>query len=124
MSSASIYIFLLFLITLLVWYYSLPSGIPWTCTSIPIVGSALAYAADPVRFLQDQRGKLGDVFRVDLLVVRVTVLLSPSVRLHSKSQICRMLTRLWWCSGTDGSFMNHPKNTSHSGKRSYVCTLV
>lgn len=89
-SLAAMYIVLL-VIPLVAWFYLHPSAIAWTRTSIPIVGSALAYAADPVAFLLDQREQLGDVFRVDLLVVRVTVLLGPSVRLDFKFQISRML---------------------------------
>lgn len=56
------------------------TAIPWTTTDVPLLGSAQSYAADPVRFLLEQKAKLGDIFRVDLLVLRVTFLIGPKVR--------------------------------------------
>ncbi|KAJ9101097.1 hypothetical protein QFC21_003315 [Naganishia friedmannii] len=51
------------------------NAIPWAKTSIPFLGGAVEYGTDPVKFLVEQRKKVGDVFRVNLIVMKVTFVL-------------------------------------------------
>lgn len=69
--------------TLLFWQFLQSSGrrntIPWAKTSIPFLGGAVEYGTDPVKFLVEQRRKVGDVFRVNLVVMKITFVLGAKV---------------------------------------------
>lgn len=52
---------------------------PWAKSAHPLLGHVPRYAADPIRFLCEQRKLLGDVFRVDLLVLKITFVISSDV---------------------------------------------
>ncbi|KAJ9108613.1 hypothetical protein QFC19_002331 [Naganishia cerealis] len=51
------------------------NSVPWAKTSIPFLGGAIQYGTDPVKFLIEQRRKVGDVFRVNLVVMKITFVL-------------------------------------------------
>jgi sterol 14-demethylase len=53
--------------------------VPWAETSIPFFGGVVGYGEDPVRFLVEQRKKVGDVFRVNLLVMKITFVIGSKV---------------------------------------------
>jgi sterol 14-demethylase len=78
---ASLFILAVFVVVIWLGYRgrSSKTTIPWTSTDLPFLGSAQSYTKDPVRFLLEQKAKLGDIFRVDLLVLRVTFLIGPKV---------------------------------------------
>lgn len=58
---------------------------PWAKSSIPYVGNVLEYGADPVKFLLRQKESLGDVFRVNLVIMSITFCIGPRV---SDDQLC------------------------------------
>lgn len=55
-------------------------AIPWAKSTIPILGNALEYGSDPLRFLLKQKQTVGEVFRVNLLLMKVTFVIGPRVR--------------------------------------------
>ncbi|KAJ3043403.1 hypothetical protein HDV00_005101 [Rhizophlyctis rosea] len=55
-------------------------GIPEAKGSIPIVGAAIGFGQNPRKFLETQRAKLGDVFRVNLLAIKPIFILDPKQR--------------------------------------------
>lgn len=55
------------------------NAIPWAKTSIPFLGGAVEYGTDPVKFLVEQRRKVGDVVRVNLIVMKITFVLGAKV---------------------------------------------
>ncbi len=66
--------------------------VPWAKTSIPFLGGVMAYGEDPVSFLVEQRKKVGDVFRVNLLVIKMTFVIGSNVSTDWKAASTRMLT--------------------------------
>ena len=55
---------------------SIPS-IPNASSTLSVLGNSLSFAKDPVAFLQSQRDRLGDVFLVDLMMLRIVFFLGP-----------------------------------------------
>jgi hypothetical protein len=55
------------------------TAVPWAKSAIPFVGNVLEYGADPVKFLLRQRELLGDVFRVNLVIMSITFCIGPQV---------------------------------------------
>ena len=62
-------------------YYLLKSpsipGIPNATPALPLIGNAISYGVDPVKFLISQRAKHGDVVYVNLAVLRAVFFLGP-----------------------------------------------
>ena len=63
----------------LVLYFVRPSrsSIPNATPQLPLTGNAVSYGIDPVKFLAGQRARHGDVFRVNLVIIRIVFLLGP-----------------------------------------------
>lgn len=55
---------------------SIPS-IPNATPALPILGNAIPYRNDPVGYLQSQRALHGDIFHVNLIVLRIVFFLGP-----------------------------------------------
>jgi sterol 14alpha-demethylase len=55
------------------------TNVPWAKTSIPFLGGAIGYGKHPVNFLVEQRQKVGDVFRINLLVMKMTFVIGSKV---------------------------------------------
>lgn len=53
--------------------------IPWAKSSIPFLGNAIEWGADPLQFLLKQKNLLGDVFRVNLVLIKITFVIGPRV---------------------------------------------
>lgn len=56
--------------------------IPWAKTSIPYIGRlghVIEFARDPPSFLLKQRGLVGEVFRLDLILMNITFLVGAHV---------------------------------------------
>jgi sterol 14-demethylase len=69
----------LLLVPLLYWFLKTPSIalIPTATPHIPLIGNSVSFGIDPVKFLLNQRAKHGDIFLVDLAVIRVVFFLGP-----------------------------------------------
>ncbi|KAJ3057501.1 hypothetical protein HK097_004022 [Rhizophlyctis rosea] len=69
-------------LALLSWKYlfSTTDGIPEAKGSIPVVGAAVGFGSNPRKFLEEQRRKLGEVFRVNLLAIKPIFILDPKER--------------------------------------------
>jgi len=69
----------LLLIPLLYWFLRTPSipSIPTATPHIPLIGNSVSFGIDPVKFLLNQRAKHGDVFLVNLAVIRIVFFLGP-----------------------------------------------
>ena len=52
-------------------------GYPVATTSIPVVGAAIAFGSRGLEFLREKHKQLGNVFVVDLLVLRFHFVLGP-----------------------------------------------
>jgi len=63
----------------LVYYFRKPSvqGIPNASPWYPLIGNSAHWGMDPIKFLLEQRAKLGNVFLVDLAVIRIVFFLGP-----------------------------------------------
>jgi len=63
----------------LVYYFRKPSvrGISNASPWYPLIGNSAHWGMDPIKFLLEQRAKLGNVFLVDLAVIRVVFFLGP-----------------------------------------------
>jgi sterol 14-demethylase len=68
------------------------SAIPWAKSTIPILGNALEWGADPLQFLLKQKKLVGEVFRVNLLLLKVTVVVGPRVSESSVSSPLQILS--------------------------------
>jgi hypothetical protein len=101
--------------------------VPWAETSIPFLGGVVDYGEDPVRFLVEQRKKVGDVFRVNLLVMKITFVIGSevSVRRGTWPNCERPRNQLRGCaSGTSGCYGRRTRRMSVSGMPSWPCTLA
>src|SRR2546430_14090828 len=72
---------LAFLVLLPILYYfltptSLP-GIPNATPNLPIIGNAIHFGLNPVNFLKTQRARHGDVFLVNLAIIKIIFFLGP-----------------------------------------------
>ncbi|KAJ9096741.1 hypothetical protein QFC21_005011 [Naganishia friedmannii] len=55
---------------------SAPTNVaPWATSAHPLLGHLPAYSPDPVKFLTEQKALVGDVFRVNFVVMKITVLI-------------------------------------------------
>src|SRR5579862_6881492 len=72
---------LVFLLLLpLLYYFLTPSsltGIPNATPCLPIVGNAIHFGINPVKFLKTQRARHGDVFLVNLAIIKIIFFLGP-----------------------------------------------
>jgi hypothetical protein len=70
---------LLFLLPLLYYFFRPPSisTIPTATPHFPLVGNAISYGLNPIKFLQSQRSRHGDVVLVNLAVIKMVFLLGP-----------------------------------------------
>jgi len=55
---------------------SIPS-VPNATPSLPLIGNAISYGIDPIKFLTSQRAQHGDIFLVDLAIIRIVFFLGP-----------------------------------------------
>lgn len=91
---------------------------PWAKSSIPYIGNVLEYGADPVKFLLRQKELLGDVFRVNMVIMTITFCIGPRV---SDDHLCIALAK-WHTnpnldsSGIAGCSMRQRKKSSVSTK--------
>lgn len=69
----------LLLIPLFYWLLKTPSipSIPTATPHIPLIGNSVSFGIDPVQFLLNQRAKHGDIFLVNLAILRVVFFLGP-----------------------------------------------
>jgi hypothetical protein len=63
-------------------------SIPWARSSIPLIGNAIEWGADPLQFLLKQKDLVGDVFRVNLVLIKITFVIGSRV---SRAQYVRRL---------------------------------
>ncbi|KAJ9096742.1 hypothetical protein QFC21_005012 [Naganishia friedmannii] len=63
------------IVTRLCWIRKPANVAPWAKSRHYLLGHLLAYIPDPVKFLGEQRRLVGDVIRVDLLIMKVTFLI-------------------------------------------------
>lgn len=91
-----------------------PTPVPWANSSIPLIGNVLEYGADPVKFLLKQKELLGDVFRVNLVIMSITFCIGPQVS-SDRHAWERVPSHEPPCSGTDGC-------TMRLRKKNLVCT--
>ena len=64
---------------LLYWLCRTPSihSIPTATPHIPLIGNSISFGIDPVKFLINQRAKHGDIFLVNLVIIRIVFFLGP-----------------------------------------------
>jgi|SRR5579862_7808554 len=55
---------------------SIPS-IPNATPNLPLIGNALSYGIDPIKFLSSQKARHGDIFLVNLAIIRIVFFLGP-----------------------------------------------
>ena len=69
----------LLLLPLAYWLGKTPSipAIPTATPHIPIIGNSVSFGLDPVKFLVTQRAKHGDIFFVNLVIIRIVFFLGP-----------------------------------------------
>ena len=70
---------LLLLIPVLYYLLKPPSvtSIPTATPYIPLIGNAISFGRDPIKFLIAQRARHGDIFLVNLVVIRIAFVLGP-----------------------------------------------
>ena len=70
---------LVVLLPLLYYLLKPPSipGIPNATPMLPLIGNAIHFGIDPVTFLVNQRATHGDVFLVNLGIIRIVFFLGP-----------------------------------------------
>lgn len=70
---------LLLLLPLLYYLLKPPSipGIPNATPMLPLIGNAIHFGMDPVKFLVNQRERHGNVFLVNLAIIRIVFFLGP-----------------------------------------------
>lgn len=57
--------------------HSIPS-IPNATPNLPFIGNSIFFGIDPVKFLLAQRARFGDVFLVNLCIIRIVFFLGPA----------------------------------------------
>ena len=69
----------LLLLPLLYWLLKTPSipSIPTATPHIPLIGNSVSFGLDPVQFLLNQRAKHGDIFLVNLAIIKIVFFLGP-----------------------------------------------
>lgn len=80
MDITSMLIVILLLLIPILYYLLKPPCIPSIPTAtphIPVIGNAVSFGLDPVKFLLDQQTRHGDIFLVDLAVIRIVFFLGP-----------------------------------------------
>lgn len=82
MSPLTLTLLLVSLIVLLIRAIRPPLKVPYATASIPIVGPAIRFGINPVRYLQEQRKIHGDIFCVDLLIIRITFNISTAANVQ------------------------------------------
>src|SRR5271169_453655 len=67
------------LVPILYYFIRTPSiaSVPNASPHYPLIGNSVSYGMDPIKFLLDQRARHGDVFLVDLVVIRIVFFLGP-----------------------------------------------
>lgn len=70
---------LLLLIPVLYYLLKPPSvtSIPTATPHIPLIGNAISFGLDPVKFLITQRARHGDIVLVNLAAIRIVFVLGP-----------------------------------------------
>src|SRR5271169_669772 len=70
---------LLLLIPVLYYLLKPPSvtSIPTATPHVPLIGNAISFGLDPVKFLIAQRARHGNIFLVNLAVLRIVFVLGP-----------------------------------------------
>src|SRR5271167_2058306 len=81
MTTTTLPTLILALLLLALTYYllapaSLP-GIPNATPCLPIVGNAIHFGIDPVKFLKTQRARHGDIVLVNLAIIKIIFFLGP-----------------------------------------------
>jgi hypothetical protein len=80
MDKTSVLIALVLLLIPVLYYLLKPPHIPSIPTAtphIPIIGNSVSFGLDPVKFLLAQRARHGDIFLVNLVVIRIVFFLGP-----------------------------------------------
>lgn len=64
---------------IMVWFWTPPKvgTIPTASGHLPLLGNSISYGIDPIAFLKSKRAEHGDVFLVNLAVIRIVFLLGP-----------------------------------------------
>lgn len=70
---------LLLLIPILHYFLRIPSipSVPIATPHYTLIGNSISYGMDPIKFLLDQRARHGDIFLVDLALIRIVFFLGP-----------------------------------------------
>ena len=70
---------ILLLIPLIYWLCQTPkiSTVPTASGHLPLIGNSVSYGLDPISFLKSKRAEHGDVFMVDLAILKVVFFLGP-----------------------------------------------
>jgi len=70
---------LLLLIPILYYFLRIPSipSVPNATPHYPLIGNSVSYGMDPIKFILDQKARHGDIFLVDLAVIRIVFFLGP-----------------------------------------------
>src|SRR5437762_866106 len=69
----------LLLIPILYYFLRTPSipTVPNATPHYPLIGNSVSYGINPIKFLLDQRTRHGNIFLVDLAVIRIVFFLGP-----------------------------------------------
>jgi hypothetical protein len=69
----------LLLIPILYYFLRSPSipSVPNATPCYPLIGNSVSYGMDPIKFLLDQKARHGNIFLVDLAVIRIVFFLGP-----------------------------------------------
>jgi len=78
MSPLTLALLLVSFIVLLIRVVRPPLKVPYATAAVPIIGPAIRFGINPIKYLQEQRKIHGDVFCVDLLIIRITFNISPA----------------------------------------------
>ena len=72
-------LYLLVLVPILYYLFKPPSipSVPNATPNLPIIGNAISFGVDPIKFLVSQRARHGDVIHVNLAVMRIVFFLGP-----------------------------------------------
>jgi sterol 14alpha-demethylase len=70
---------LLLLIPIFYFFLRVPSipSVPNATPCYPLIGNSVSYGIDPIKFLLDQKARHGNIFLVDLAVIRIVFFLGP-----------------------------------------------
>lgn len=58
---------------------SAKGDIPWAKSTMPWLGNAIEWGAGPLQFLLKQKHLVGEVFRVNLVLMKITFVIGPRV---------------------------------------------